>query len=74
MSHKQDVEIWRGILAAWKTDSLHTAQLVPVHERTERQAAVIDHNRRMQLLRVQGDAYRDRLVRERLNLRKGETS
>lgn len=37
--------------------------------RLEQQRRLIEHNERMLKLRVNGQAYRDRLVRERLKLR-----
>lgn len=37
-------------------------------ERLQRNAAIIEHNKRMLRLRVNGQAYRDRLVAARLNL------
>lgn len=41
-------------------------------ERSDQLAAILEHNQRMRLLRSNGAAYRDRLVRERLNLRRAE--
>lgn len=40
--------------------------------RLARQAELTEHNRRMLKLRSNGQAYRDRLVRERLNLRRAD--